>query len=384
MDGYNIAALVLFGADWLLFLLAMVQAFRVFPQKRKRFFILVVVGLCAAILFESVSVAVFQFNVNPLWGLLSISGWYVMITCCNFVYAIRIRSLGVYGGVLDRVASCIPWFFLGLLTPIYVIAMISPALPINPNSAAVKVVATVLQITLSGSIAVGEIFLFVVLLRKVQMILEFRDDVRRRLMRELSVSVAVLVALEIAVLVSKFVGGNYDRLLRPLVYILRFFLVIRFYDDLLEDINRGFCTDVFELGRALDVEKGNEINALTIYFILFCLRGSLAVGVQAVDERKNGAPLCRSSANEAVERAGDVGRVRSGRDSHEAGHPLERDVLVCGLCLFSLHKVRALPETRVDFESLARNLAFQSMAQDARLVDWVDHVVEEEVEAVWV
>lgn len=252
MESYNIAALVLFGVDWLLFLLAMVQAVRVFPQKRKRFFVFVVVGLCGAILYESVTVAVFQFGANPLWGLLSISGWFVMITCCNFVYAIRIRSLGVYGGAVDRVAACTPWFFVCLIAPIYVIALISPALPINPNTAAVKVAATVLQIALSGSIAVGEIFLFAVLLRKVRMILEFRDDVRRRLMRELSVSVAVLVGLEIAVLVSKFVGGNYDRLLRPLVYLLRFVLVIRFYDELLEDINRAYCSDAFELGRAIE------------------------------------------------------------------------------------------------------------------------------------
>jgi len=78
--------------------------------------------------------------------------------------------------------------------------------------------------------------------------------------------------------------------LRPLVYILRFFLVIRFYDDLLEDINRAYRTDLdaFELGQALDeasklreqheAAQASEINELTYYAHLLFSRGRGTAG----------------------------------------------------------------------------------------------------------
>ncbi len=255
MDGNDIAALTVFGADWLIFAVAMVQAFRVFPQKRKRFFGMLVAGLCSSMLYVTVSVAVYQFGANKLWLLLGTSGWYIMIICSNFVYATRIKSLGLFGGRVDRVAAATPWFFLFLLTPILALSLLGPFLPINGSTAAVKTASFVLAVVLSACIAVGEIFLFVVLLKKVREILEFRDDVRKRLVVELSVAVAILVALEVALLVSKFLPNNVDRILRPLVYLLRYFLVIRFYDELLEDINQAYLTDIeaFEFGQAFNI-----------------------------------------------------------------------------------------------------------------------------------
>lgn len=221
LDVYSILAYIFLCIDWLLFLMAISKAIKVFPNKNRRFFILLVLGLCNSILFAMTQTAVFQFGVSNLLLLtLGAVFWFLMIVCCNFVYSARIQSLGGYFR-LEKLVKWTPYIFIVVLTPIVILAECAAFIKIDATTKIMTLAGLVLGVTLIVFIAVGEVFLHMALLNRVFEILEYRGQVKRRLMVELGLSMVVLVILEIILLVSRLLSNNMDTILRPFTYLLR-------------------------------------------------------------------------------------------------------------------------------------------------------------------
>eukprot|EP00834_Sanchytrium_tribonematis_P007938 NODE_810_length_3750_cov_0.623939.p1 type:complete len:268 gc:universal NODE_810_length_3750_cov_0.623939:2807-2004(-) len=237
MDFHEIMAFALYGADWLLFVQSITTAYFVFPSKKKPFYILLNIGLCSSMIFSTMQILVLYFNIPYIYHvIIGNIGWYLMIFTAALIYVKRIESLGGYHSH-GRLIHRIPYYFLFIMIPVNIISILA----LYTNGALndiFKSISFITGILFSILIASGEIYLYLVLLQRIKDILEYRTKARRKLTNELSASMLCLVAFDILLIVSKFALSNLDRHLRGFSYVLRFYFVIRFFDDLLDDCNR--------------------------------------------------------------------------------------------------------------------------------------------------
>ena len=226
-------AFMFWGADWLLVVQGITRAVVVFPHKRKKMFILIVAGLVSSLLNSSLAMAEIYFG-NPLiyYTIFGLSSWYVMIFTSSYVYAIRIKSLGGHSK-FDKSVQLTPWIILIFAIPVNTIGLLSRYLP---QLVSVNLISSTI---FSVFLAVGEIYLYSVLLYKISDILEYRDGAKRILIYQLTASLGLLTILEVLLIASKLSSNAMDRFLRPFNYTLRLVLVIQFFDDLLQELENS-------------------------------------------------------------------------------------------------------------------------------------------------
>eukprot|EP00834_Sanchytrium_tribonematis_P004803 NODE_256_length_11672_cov_0.220168.p5 type:complete len:276 gc:universal NODE_256_length_11672_cov_0.220168:10540-9713(-) len=227
-------AFMLFGADIIIYLAAISKSYFVFPHKSKLFFILLQTGLFSAI-FNACIVMSEQYLDAPrlLNDILGTLTWFIMIFIANYLYSVRINSLAIYSK-FDQLVKWTPWLLLLVMLPTQALGIISYYIP----QMDLRLSGYFLAIIFSFMIAIGEILLYVVLLRKILEILEYRLDIKRKLSVELSLSLFILCIFDILLIISKLQLNTLDRPLRAFTYLLRLLFLIRFYDDLLDSVGQ--------------------------------------------------------------------------------------------------------------------------------------------------
>eukprot|EP00834_Sanchytrium_tribonematis_P004486 NODE_224_length_12322_cov_0.795549.p3 type:complete len:269 gc:universal NODE_224_length_12322_cov_0.795549:4300-5106(+) len=244
ISGYDIIAFALWGADVLLFFQCMCKSYFVFPHKNRKFYMLLVSGLIGGIIFATTTIITSYFLVgNVPVSIFGLVAWFVMIVNCYFVYSIRIQSMGGYNR-FDKFAAKIPWIFIIVTLPIFLIVVVTYFLVNDQAKEILKEVSLVLGIIFSVLITVSEAFLYLVLLQKVREILEYRTTAKKKLVWELSFALVLIVILDVLLIISKVAIVSLDKNLRPFTYLLRFVYIVRFYDDLLEDVNQSYLSNI--------------------------------------------------------------------------------------------------------------------------------------------
>ena len=221
----------LLGASWLLFLYGITQAIIVFENKKSNIFIFCVIGLISGIIDVMMVTSMFFWGGDfKLLSVVVTPFWYAMIQCSTWAYCARIKTIG---GILckeKKYINYLPWFVLLLQIPSNALYLITLC---TNYCAGITLVA---RAVFSILIAIVELFLYAVLLKNMNEILEYRVKIKKLLQLETTASVVFLILLDIVLIFSMLSHTNLDYILRPFTYILRIVVLIRFFTELLQEL----------------------------------------------------------------------------------------------------------------------------------------------------
>ena len=221
---------MLIGAGCLLFIQGTANAIVVFQKKRGIMFMICLVGLFSGIILLMLDAAALFWGTSLKFiAIFATPFWYLTIQCASWAYCIRIRSMGVISK-FDKFVDYTPWAILVFQIPANVLFIL---MVFNPEYQELYVIVSVI---FSAAISVSEVFLYVVLLKKVLNILEYRRRVKNALSYEMFGSLILLIVLDAVLIVSKIMTDRLDIILRPFTYLLRIVIIIRFYDILLDGL----------------------------------------------------------------------------------------------------------------------------------------------------
>eukprot|EP00834_Sanchytrium_tribonematis_P005753 NODE_369_length_8668_cov_1.088575.p5 type:complete len:264 gc:universal NODE_369_length_8668_cov_1.088575:1120-329(-) len=231
LDPYKIMIFALFGLDLFVFIQAIGKSYLVFPHKRRKFFYVLQISLFSSILFEIIQILVTQFQYTIYFHLiLGNICWYIMIMSVNWLYAVRVQSLGTYSKY-DAFINKIPWYFVFCMVPINTLSILNYFYPF------LKPINYIISIIFSSCITILEILIYFILLYKILDILKYRDRYKFKLVYELTLSLVILISMDILLIISIILNAQMSRHLRGSTYLIRGLFIIKFYDELLETLN---------------------------------------------------------------------------------------------------------------------------------------------------
>eukprot|EP00835_Amoeboradix_gromovi_P004166 NODE_309_length_11266_cov_0.459479.p3 type:complete len:268 gc:universal NODE_309_length_11266_cov_0.459479:9426-8623(-) len=233
MDAFVISTAI-WGGTISLALQYLLNAVITFEKKYNKMFIGIVCAIFLCVLESTIAIHYIyysQYNDNPqnqlIMGSFFAFTWFSMIQVVTWLYVLRIDSLGKYCK-FDKCCWTIP-YFIGVFELFTVIGIVLHATQIDSFKNYYRyssLVFTVISILL-------EIFMTYLLIKKLSFILEYRDDLLAKLGLQIKVACVAVVLLEVAIIVLKFYGSFVDVALRPFTYIVRIYVIIQFYDDLI-------------------------------------------------------------------------------------------------------------------------------------------------------
>ena len=245
----------LLGASWILFLNGIAQAFVVFENRSSKIFLFCVFGLVCGIVEIMLTTSTMYWGTDTRIISIAVAPfWFFMIQCATWAYCLRIKALGGFMSRKERYIMYIPWLVFIIQIPADFFFVFSMFLV---EYYRIFLIATTV---FSVLIAIIEIFLYFILLRKMLEILEYRKRLKTVLAFEMTVSLIVVVMLDILLIISKTMNTKLDLVLRPFTYILRIVVLIRFFSDLLGEIQRNSYSRISN--RPTELKPG--INFVTV------------------------------------------------------------------------------------------------------------------------
>eukprot|EP00835_Amoeboradix_gromovi_P000207 NODE_7_length_48057_cov_0.322240.p16 type:complete len:272 gc:universal NODE_7_length_48057_cov_0.322240:1682-2497(+) len=246
LDAPTVLILMLLGMDYFMFFSGLSKAFFVFKRKRSHIFMLIVGGMVATLVEVTASYAWLYLDTGSyevFLGFITCVSWHLMLQIPCWIYCLRIQSLVGYDYKMVRYARAAP-FILGVAqlpsAISFVFAMFDYSL--WPFFVITSAVTTI--------VACGvEITMYFVLLKRVNTMFQYRRTVKKQMAMELTMSMVLLIALDVSLVVVKLTGSSLrpltlpspvpqmDNALRPFSYFLRINIAIRFFDDLVEKVN---------------------------------------------------------------------------------------------------------------------------------------------------
>ena len=236
---------MLLGMNYYMCVSGIIRAYFVFKRKTSHIFILVVSGLVVTLVEATVSYLwlYLKTDVEVALGFITLITWQLMIQIPIWIYTLRIQSLVGYDYKIIRYARAAP--FVVLLSQIpsgigFGIAMYNYELwsYFVITSAITTVVACIV-----------EVIMYAFLMNRVKVMFQYRKNIKRQMATELTLSMVLLIAIDIALVGLKLSKFNLaplslpspvvqmDNALRPFSYMLRINIAIQFFDDLLEKVN---------------------------------------------------------------------------------------------------------------------------------------------------
>eukprot|EP00835_Amoeboradix_gromovi_P004241 NODE_318_length_11118_cov_0.235049.p5 type:complete len:253 gc:universal NODE_318_length_11118_cov_0.235049:6427-7185(+) len=234
IDAYILLMLshMVLGASWLLYIQGMIKCLFIFKNKTSTISLICILGLTCAIIDVTVLVSgIYSDEKYAIDVVIVAPFWFIMIQCASWIYCIRIQSIGGYYSKHDRYIGYVPLIILGFQIP----AVIFTVLALFMTQ--YREMGIVCGIVLSVAITILEIYMFSVLIIKLQIFLEFRENTKSILIYQMTAALALMVVLEILLIISKAVFYKFDVILRPFTYLLRIVIVLQFYDELLSDLD---------------------------------------------------------------------------------------------------------------------------------------------------
>eukprot|EP00835_Amoeboradix_gromovi_P004240 NODE_318_length_11118_cov_0.235049.p4 type:complete len:254 gc:universal NODE_318_length_11118_cov_0.235049:5466-6227(+) len=227
----NFLSHMLFGACWTVFIQGIVKCLVVFQNKSAVIFKISVLGLfCAIIEATALASSLYLGADIKLVTYVVVPFWFVMIQAANWVYCLRIRSMGGYYSKHDKYIIYIPWIIFVLQVPYVVISILVIHQP------AYNQLNTIWGISFSIAISLLEIYLYLVLLAKLRVFLEYRPNLKTALSYELTGGLLLILILELLLIFVIVFLSQLSGMLRPFTYILRLMIVVKFYDELIMDL----------------------------------------------------------------------------------------------------------------------------------------------------
>ena len=221
---------MLFGASWCLFLQGLIQCSIVFKRKHNIIWILSIVGLVSAIVDCTLAMSYSFFGLDlKIYTIAQTPFWILMIQCASWIYCKRITSLGG-SSVYDEHIRGTPFIILAVQIPTQVTYNLLPYYP------SMNFPVLISGICLSIIISVCEIYMYIALLAKIVDLLEYRTSLKKMLVYEITMGLCMLVLFDIALVVAKCSDSSLDISLRTYTYLLRIVIIIRFFDDLLQNL----------------------------------------------------------------------------------------------------------------------------------------------------
>ena len=169
--------------------------------------------------------------VNVLFGIF----WFLMIQVVTWLYVFRIESLGMYMKY-DKWVRYTP-YILGVFQLLTMVGIIMQAADYYKDD-----VYIITSVTFSLVSIVIELFMTVLLLRKLQFILEYRKELLKKLVSHIYITCAIIVVVEVIIVVLKLNMSSLDFPLRSFVYLIRTYVIIQFYDELITGVQTGSNT----------------------------------------------------------------------------------------------------------------------------------------------
>ena len=232
------------GGCTCLFLQYLLLAYTVFNNKKSKIFKLLILGLVLCYLESCLTIIpiftqVLKRNEKPssspmMWYLTSLPMaivWFLMIQIVLWLYILRIKSLGNYGKY-DKYLNYIPLVIAIQQMPNVLITVI-PEVDMSESYHKFTISSSVFSFT----IALLEIFLFYVLMQKLNFILEYKPDDLRKIGKRLRLASVIVILLEIGMSILRF-AFPVDFSISPIINLLKLNIIIQFYSDLLVSVNR--------------------------------------------------------------------------------------------------------------------------------------------------
>ena len=202
-----------------------------FENKKSSTFLFCVTGLVSGIVQIMIVTSMYFWGGNlKILSLITTPFWYIMIQSSIWAYCQRIKAIG---GILckeERYINHLPWVVLVFQFPTNFMYLYT----LFTNEAFQLTV--VVRAAFSILIALIELYLYYLLLRKMNDLLEYRVKIKRLLKLETTASVIILILLDILLIVSMLMGTKLDYMLRPFTYLLRIVVLIRFFTGLLQEL----------------------------------------------------------------------------------------------------------------------------------------------------
>eukprot|EP00834_Sanchytrium_tribonematis_P004079 NODE_183_length_13752_cov_1.079103.p4 type:complete len:256 gc:universal NODE_183_length_13752_cov_1.079103:3886-4653(+) len=224
---------ILTGMESILFIITIVMAYYIFPQKIKPFYIILNIALISTMI--TALFATPQLVEIPTMMQLIIQGffWHSMIFFGNWAYSRRILTLGIQSQY-DKLVKLTPYILIIITTP--TAGLVTGF--VDFKSEYLRAMADISFIVFSVCMCIVEFGLFAILLQKVFYILEYRVAAKRKIRNELIFSLILLIIIETGLVVSIVRQSAFAVTLRPLTYFIRLLFLIRFYSGLMDSLDQ--------------------------------------------------------------------------------------------------------------------------------------------------
>ena len=233
------------GGATCLFLQYMLQAFIVFEKKDSIIFQLILVGLIMCYLQSSLTMIVVVLDVTRpevqlsvfTWYCISIPmnlAWFAMVQINQWLYVLRIRSLGCHSK-FESYIIYVPYSVALLQLPNFIINVAR----LNIKKVDFGKYSNFITSSSIFSICISfvEICMFIILLQKLNFILEYKPEVLLKMAYHLTLTCSFVVCLEIIMAAVRFFI-LVDFSISPLINLLKLYIIIQFYNDLIISINK--------------------------------------------------------------------------------------------------------------------------------------------------
>eukprot|EP00835_Amoeboradix_gromovi_P000904 NODE_34_length_31639_cov_0.254375.p10 type:complete len:286 gc:universal NODE_34_length_31639_cov_0.254375:26719-25862(-) len=235
MDSHTIS-LMIWGGTFSLFLQYLLQAVITFNKKYNKMFALVVTALILCVVESAMGIHSMYLDsnrsyVDEMSRLISMICfailWFCMIQSVTWLYVLRIESLGKYYW-FDKHVFLIPWI-IALFQVFTFASIILYGIQTEKYKLAYRYTSTVFTLI---SILL-EWLMTVLLLKKLNFILEYRTELLHALDFQIKSSFVLIILLEVIVIILKCFGSIIDAPTRAFAYIIRVHVIIQFYDNLI-------------------------------------------------------------------------------------------------------------------------------------------------------
>ena len=228
-------ALIFWGGSICLFSQYVLQAIFVFSCS-SYLFKMVILGLLSCVIEATLVMAFIYYDFNDAvsiaLGVCVAFFWFVMIQITTWLSVKRIQSLGYYMA-FDSYIQYVP-YIVGLLEIPTTLCIILDAWNVNLFLGYYDISSTVFAFL---SIIL-EITLCILLIKKLNFILEYKPKTLSKLAFHIKFMCLLITLLECGIIVSKIMKLPLDFSIRPFTHLLRIYVIIQFYNDLLLSVDQ--------------------------------------------------------------------------------------------------------------------------------------------------
>ena len=229
--------IVLIVATAVISIFGILFAWRTFPRKEKIFILISIAFVACTIQEIGIHIRGLYSNNSPIYYfniVVSAISYFYLFFVVNQLYVLRLRSLGCtvkYEGmakyvpyVILLVAICIQVEFLVF---IFVPGLLSVPVYVG------------ISISLFCMALLLEIYLCIILIQKVLMMLEYREQTQQKTILKTKLYLVLIVVLELSIFFIRVFYFNPDSPeghIRILGFLVRIFIVVDFYGDIISSI----------------------------------------------------------------------------------------------------------------------------------------------------